>query len=139
SSRSSYGDDAISYVQLKWEGKICTVKCKNCPEHRVHAKLYTVTLIVDEDEEKETSIQCHDCLAAQCGCKHAIALLMCVHRRSEEPSCTEVQCYWQKSKLSRVGTTLKFISANDSSKGSPMLPSNYTLLEKFLEEGKEKS
>ncbi|GBP91896.1 hypothetical protein EVAR_89847_1 [Eumeta japonica] len=52
----------------------------------------------------------------QGGCKHAIALLMWVHRRSEEPSCTEVQCYWQKSKLSRVGTTLKFISAKDLSK-----------------------
>ncbi|GBP79111.1 hypothetical protein EVAR_54471_1 [Eumeta japonica] len=116
SSRPSYGDDAISYVQLKREGNICTVKCKICPEHKVHAKLYAVTLIVDEEEEKVTSIQCHDCVAAQGGCKHAIALLMWVHRRSEEPSCTEVQCYWQKSKLSRVGTTLKFISAKDLSK-----------------------
>ncbi|GBP79461.1 hypothetical protein EVAR_48925_1 [Eumeta japonica] len=52
SSRPSYGDDAISYVQLKREGNICTVKCKICPEHKVHAKLYAVTLIVDEDEEK---------------------------------------------------------------------------------------
>ncbi|KAL0829803.1 hypothetical protein ABMA28_003286 [Loxostege sticticalis] len=139
SSRPSYGDDAISYVQLKREGNICTVKCKIFPEHKVHAKLYAVTLIVDEDEEKVTSIQCHDCVAAQGGCKHAIALLMWVHRRSEEPSCTEVQCYWQKSKLSRVGTTLKFISAKDLSKGSPMLPSNYTVLEKFLEEGKKRN
>ncbi|KAL0859607.1 hypothetical protein ABMA27_010738 [Loxostege sticticalis] len=129
SSRPSYGDDAISYVQLKREGNICTVKCKICPEHK----------IVDEDEEKVTSIQCHDCVAVQGGCKHAIALLMWVHRRSEEPSCTEVQCYWQKSKLSRVGTTLKFISAKDLSKGSPMLPSNYTVLEKFLEEGKKRN
>ncbi|GBP17818.1 hypothetical protein EVAR_102677_1 [Eumeta japonica] len=52
SSRPSYGDDAISYVQLKREGNICTVKCKICPEHKVHAKLYAVTLIVDEEEEK---------------------------------------------------------------------------------------
>ncbi|KAF5271197.1 hypothetical protein FQA39_LY08204 [Lamprigera yunnana] len=51
------GDDAISYVQLKREGKICTVKCKICPEHKVHAKLYGVTLTVDEDEEKVTSVQ----------------------------------------------------------------------------------
>ncbi|KAF5271716.1 hypothetical protein FQA39_LY08039 [Lamprigera yunnana] len=84
SSRPSYGDDAISYVQLKREGKICTVKCKICPEHKVHAKLYGVTLTVDEDEEKVTSVQCHDCVAAQGGCKHAIALLMWIHRRSEE-------------------------------------------------------
>ncbi|GBP96772.1 hypothetical protein EVAR_92306_1 [Eumeta japonica] len=64
SSRPSYGDDAISYVQLKREN-ICTVKCKICPEHKVHAKLYAVTLIVDEEEEKVTSIQCHDCVAAR--------------------------------------------------------------------------
>ncbi|KAL3265987.1 hypothetical protein HHI36_010176 [Cryptolaemus montrouzieri] len=120
------------------EGNIYTIKCKICPEHKVQAKLYAVPLIVDEDEEKVTSIQCHDCAAVQGVCKHAIALLMWVHRRSEEPSCTHVQCYWQKSKLSRVGTTLIFIYAKDLSKGSPMLPSNYTFLEKFLEEGKRR-
>lgn len=94
--------------------------------------------MVDEGEENVTSIECHDCVAAQGGCKHAIALLMWVHRRSEEPSCTEVQCYWQKSKLSRVGTTLKFISAKELCKGSPILPSNSTVLEKFIKEGKKR-
>ncbi|KAF5282428.1 hypothetical protein FQA39_LY17543 [Lamprigera yunnana] len=128
----------ISYVQLKREGKICTVKCKICPEHKVHAKLYGVTLTVDEDEEKVTSVQCHDCVAAQGGCKHAIALLMWIHRRSGEPSCTEVQCYWLKFKLSRVGTTLKFITAKDLSNGSCILPSNPSVLETFLEEGKKR-
>ncbi|KAF5271372.1 hypothetical protein FQA39_LY08170 [Lamprigera yunnana] len=128
SSRPSYGDDAINYVQMKREGKICTVKCKICPEHKVHAKLYEVTLTVDEDEEKVTSVQCHDCVAAQGGCKHAIELLMWIHRRSEEPSCTEVQCYWLKSKLSRVGTTLKFITVKDLSNGSYILPSNPSVL-----------
>lgn len=67
--------------------------------------------MVDEDEEKVISIECHDCVAAQGGCKHAIALLMWINRRSKEPSCTEIQCYWRKSKLSRVGTTLKCMSA----------------------------
>ncbi|XP_060808563.1 uncharacterized protein LOC132903725 [Amyelois transitella] len=138
SSRPSYGDDAISYVQLKREGNICMVKCKICPEHKVHAKLYAVTLMVDENEEKVVSIQCHDCVAAQGGCKHAMALLMWVHRRSEEPSCTEVLCYWRKSKLSRVGTSLKFVSSKDLSKGSPLLPSNSIVLAKFLEEGKKR-
>ncbi|KAF5305394.1 hypothetical protein FQA39_LY09223 [Lamprigera yunnana] len=138
SSRPSYGEDAISYVQLKREGKICTAKCKICTEHKVHAKLYGVTLTVDEDEEKVTSVQCHDCIAAQGGCKHAIALLMWIHRRSEEPSCTKVQCYWLKSKLSRVGTTLKFITAKDLSNGICILPSNPSVLETFLEEGKKR-
>lgn len=123
---------------MKQEGNICTVKCKICPEHKVHAKLYAVTLIVDVDEEKVISIECHDCVAAQGGCKHAMALLMWVHRRSEEPSCTETQCYWRKSKLSRVGTTIKFITAKDLVKGSHMLHSNSRVLERFLEEGKKR-
>ncbi|KAJ0173001.1 hypothetical protein K1T71_011177 [Dendrolimus kikuchii] len=33
-------------------------------------------------------VQYHDCAASQGGCKHAVALLMWFHRRSEEPSCT---------------------------------------------------
>lgn len=50
------------------------------------------------------------------GCKHAIALLAWLHRRSEEPSVTEVTCYWKKSKLSTVGKSLKFIKAKDLGK-----------------------
>lgn len=96
-----------------------------------------MTLTVDEDEEKVTSVQCHDCVAAQGGCKHAIALLMWVHRRSE-PLCTEVQCYWLKSKLSRVGTTLKYITSKELSNGSPILQDNHTVLDKFLEVGKKR-
>ncbi|GBP61533.1 hypothetical protein EVAR_44004_1 [Eumeta japonica] len=56
--RPSYGDDAVSYVQLKREGDICI-------------------------EEAVKSIECHDCVASQGGCKHAIAFLMWIHRRSE--------------------------------------------------------
>ncbi|GBP42998.1 Exonuclease [Eumeta japonica] len=65
SSRPSYGDDAVSYVQLKRDGKICTVKGKICPEHKVHAKLYAITLVVDEEEEAVVSVQCHDCVASK--------------------------------------------------------------------------
>ncbi|XP_013194034.2 uncharacterized protein LOC106137691 [Amyelois transitella] len=141
SSRPSYGDDAISYVQVQNDRNICTVKCKICPEHKVHAKLYSVTLIVDKDEEKVISVQCHDCVAAQGGCKHAIALLMWVHHRSEEPSCTEVQCYWKKSKLSRVGTAIKYITVKNlaNSNGSSIIPSNSTVLQIFLEESQKKN
>lgn len=38
---------------------------------------------------------------------------MWLHRRSEEPSPTEVACYWKKSKLSKVGTSLKFITLKE--------------------------
>lgn len=85
------------------------------------------------------SVQCHDCVASQGGCKHAIAFLMWVHRRSEEPSCTSLECYWKKSKLSRVDTTLKYITAQDLSNGSPSLPSNSVVLQKFLEEGRKRN
>ncbi|CAH2103318.1 unnamed protein product [Euphydryas editha] len=45
SSRESYGDDAIGFVQLRRESDICTVKCRVCPEHKVRSKPYTVNLI----------------------------------------------------------------------------------------------
>lgn len=38
---------------------------------------------------------------------------MWLHRRSEEPSKTEVTCYWAKSKLSKIGTSIKYITLKD--------------------------
>lgn len=37
------------------------------------------------------------------------------HRRSEEPACTEITCYWKKSKLAEVATDKKFILATEIS------------------------
>ncbi|GBP91169.1 hypothetical protein EVAR_67279_1 [Eumeta japonica] len=65
SSRASYGDDAISYVQLKRDAHLCTVKCKMCPEHKVHAKLYGCTLIIDEEDDVIVSVVCEDCVASR--------------------------------------------------------------------------
>ncbi|KAJ8982173.1 hypothetical protein NQ317_013958 [Molorchus minor] len=138
SSRALYGDDAISYMQLKRDSKLCTVKCKICPEHKVHAKLYGCILVVDEEDDVILSVLCQDCAASQGGCKHAIAFLMWVHRRSEEPSCTSLECYWKKSKLSRVSSSLKYMTAKDLSKGSPILPSKSSVLLKFLAEGRKR-
>jgi hypothetical protein len=45
------------------------------------------------------------------GCKHALAVLGWLHRESEKKSVTEVKAYWKKSKLSRVGNTIKFVEA----------------------------
>lgn len=47
------------------------------------------------------------------GCKHAIAFLAWLHRRSEDPPSTSVECYWKKAKLSTVGTSLKYIKAKE--------------------------
>ncbi|KAH9627674.1 hypothetical protein HF086_016828 [Spodoptera exigua] len=108
SSRQSYGDDAIGYVQLKRDHTLCTVKCRICPEHKVRQTSYSVSMVIDEKEGVVKSVQCHDCPASLGGCKHSVAFLMWVHRRSEEPACTSTECYWKKSKLAKVGTTLKF-------------------------------
>lgn len=139
SLRQSYGDDAVGYVQLRRDAKLCTVKCKICPEHKVRMKPYSATIVVDEENDVIVSVQCHDCAASQGGCKHAVAFIMWVHRRSEEPSCTSVECYWKKSRLAKVGTTLKFVTAKELSKGDPRsyLP-DPRVLSGFLEEGKKR-
>jgi hypothetical protein len=50
-------------------------------------------------------------VASAGGCKHSLAVLGWLHRESEKKSVTEVQAYWKKSKLSRVGSTIKFVEA----------------------------
>lgn len=45
------------------------------------------------------------------GCKHVIAVISWLHRRSEEPAPTTVQCYWKKATLAKVGTTMKYVKA----------------------------
>lgn len=36
STKESYGDNAIGYVQLKRKGPICTIKGKITAEHKIH-------------------------------------------------------------------------------------------------------
>lgn len=36
-----------------------------------------------------------------------------MHRRSEEPSVTSVECYWKASKLSKVGRAEKCLSISE--------------------------
>ncbi|CAH2103319.1 unnamed protein product [Euphydryas editha] len=59
---------------------------------------------------------------------------MWLHRRSEEPSCTQIECYWKKSKLSKVGTTLKFITSKELAKGQASTSSDASVFEKFVEQ-----
>ncbi|KAJ8909294.1 hypothetical protein NQ315_017029 [Exocentrus adspersus] len=107
SSREEYGDSAVGYVELKREGTVCILQCKVCPEHKVRTKNYSVRLIIDEQEERIVDVSC--------GCKHALSFVMWVHRRSEEPSPTDVTSYWVKPRLAKIGTSLKFIAASDFS------------------------
>lgn len=48
------------------------------------------------------------------GCKHRVAFIMWLHRRSEEPSPTEVTSYWKKSVLSSAGIAPIAVSAVSS-------------------------
>lgn len=128
----------MGYVQLKREMNICTVKCRVCPEHKVRATPYKVTVIVDEKDCTVISSECHDCAASAGGCKHAVAFLMWLHRRCEEPSCTQVECYCRKSELSKVGTSLKFVTAAELAEGQPSTSSNPIVFEKFVEQASAK-
>ncbi|KYN27689.1 hypothetical protein ALC57_02753 [Trachymyrmex cornetzi] len=86
----NYGDSAVGFVELKREGCFRYIQGKVCPEHRVNSKLYLVLMLVDEENEKIEYVKCDDCAASAGGCKHAIAFLMWVHCRSEEPKSVPV-------------------------------------------------
>ncbi|XP_074097618.1 uncharacterized protein LOC141526482 [Cotesia typhae] len=141
SGRKSYGDAAIEYVQIKLQGPECTLKCLICPEHRVHNKSYRVTVVINIVDEEILLIQCHDCAASSGGCKHSIAFLMWLHRRSEEPSPTDVECYWRKSVLSQVGSAIKFIRVTDfdSETNITAVPKSFNTLQEFVNRTKQKN
>lgn len=66
---------------------------------------------------------------------------MWLHRRSEEPSPTDIECYWRKSILSQVGSSIKFIMVKDfqSNKEVSTVTKNFNTLEEFVKrtQGKE--
>lgn len=113
SQRADYGDKAINFVQLKKEGDVTSVVTHITPEHSIHATAYTVTASIKTRESEISQAACNSCAASQGGYKHLIAFLSWLHRRSEEPSPTQVVCYWKKSALSSTGT----VSAKDFKKG----------------------
>ncbi|KAI5701528.1 hypothetical protein M8J76_005518 [Diaphorina citri] len=103
SARSTYGDKAVGKVQIKREGSLCTIKGKITPEHKLRVTPYSQICVINEQDEEILNARCEDCPASEGGCKHRIAFIMWVHRRSEEPSPTEVVSYWKKSVLSTSG------------------------------------
>lgn len=122
--RESYGESAIGNVQLKrYDGK-CTVLAAVCPELSCRSKSYLVQADIDVENSSVLSVQCLDCKASESGCKHGQALLYWLYRKTENPSVTEVESYWKKSKLSRVGTTLKYIEASSMTSSRRRTPYN---------------
>ncbi|XP_063904356.1 uncharacterized protein LOC135123534 [Zophobas morio] len=106
-ARATYGDDAVGYVQLRRHDEICTVKALIAPEHKVRLKGYEVSVRINESEQCIIDSKCYYCAASEGGCKHGVALLFWLYRRTLEPSVTSVECYWRKSTLSKVGSTIK--------------------------------
>ncbi|XP_039311283.1 uncharacterized protein LOC120359056 [Solenopsis invicta] len=132
----NYGDPAVRYVELRREKSLCHIRGKVCPEHRVNNKAYTISMLVNEETERVEYIRCEDCAASECGCKHAIAFLMWVHRRSKEPEPTATVCYWKKPRLAQVGANVRSMKAKDliPSKQTPVLPNSTGFLQTVLQE-----
>ncbi|KAJ8914230.1 hypothetical protein NQ315_003594 [Exocentrus adspersus] len=108
--RETYGDNAIGYVELKRDGLICVVQARICPEHKVRSKAYSVIVETNEEEERVSDLKCNDFAAAAGGCKHALAFLMWLYTRSEDSAPTEVTSYWQKPRMSGIGSSVKFVT-----------------------------
>uniref|UniRef100_A0A8D9F294 YqaJ viral recombinase domain-containing protein n=1 Tax=Cacopsylla melanoneura TaxID=428564 RepID=A0A8D9F294_9HEMI len=104
STRESYGDIAIGRVEVGRNSTHCVVRAEVTPEHNVNKSLYKVTVSLKETEEIIEEAMCHGCQGAASGCKHVISFLFWLHRRSEEPSRTEVACYWKKPVLSKISS-----------------------------------
>lgn len=112
-AKPNYGDAAVSYVQVKEHQNVFTVSAHITPEHCVRSKPYKVEVNIDVLHHKVMSASCFNCAASRGGCKHAMTFLYWLHRRSEEPSPTEVKCYWKKSSLSLVGSQDKYVLSKE--------------------------
>lgn len=134
STSEKYGENAIGYVEVAREGNVCTVNGRVTPEHKVTSSPYHVTVKINEISGNINFAECLDCAASLGCCKHAIAFLFWIHRRSEQKSPTEVECYWKKSTLSRVGTTIKCVKATDFAEQSRRRESSNIDTSGFLKE-----
>ncbi|XP_011686445.1 PREDICTED: uncharacterized protein LOC105449141 [Wasmannia auropunctata] len=72
----NYGDSAIGFIELNREGCFCHIRGKVCPEHRVNSKPYSVSMLVNEENESVEYVKCDDCAASAGDYKHAIAFLI---------------------------------------------------------------
>lgn len=64
SSRDSYVENAIGYVEVRRYGSLCEVRSKVVPEHKLSSKYYTVTVYLNESDNTITDTSCDGCAAA---------------------------------------------------------------------------
>ena len=105
-------------VQIKRTEGFCIVLSGVTPEHNERSKCYRVEVQIDILEGRIKLAVCHDCVASEGGCKHAFAMVAWLHRRSDAKTVTEDECYWKRSKLSKVGSTMKYVLATSINRNS---------------------
>lgn len=93
-NRTTYHEDAIGYVQVNEQNGIITVKAQVTAQHRDRIA-YPVTTVINNDEEEILSSRCTGCAASIGGCKHSMALVFWLLKKTNEPATTEVECYWR--------------------------------------------
>lgn len=96
---------------------------------------------MDEEKELARDAFCEDCSASEGGCKHTIAFLLWIHRVTENPSPTEVECYWKKPALSAVGSSVKYVKSSDlykKEKSVVEMPNNVNFFKNVISIAKDK-
>ncbi|KAI8439048.1 hypothetical protein MSG28_012920 [Choristoneura fumiferana] len=136
----SFGDSAIKFVQIKRDAGLCTVKSRVTPEHAINLESYRATVVIDEDEDVVRSCQCDDCALCPDACRHAVAFLLWLHRRSEEPPTTSAICYWDSATLSNQDDTTSVMTVKEmlGIKEVKMKPDT-RVLDEFIKVAKEKN
>lgn len=129
----------MGYVQVKLLPGTSVVKGRVTPEHKINKTPYTVEITVDNESHLIDSAKCYGCPAQNGGCKHVVAFIFWLYRRSTEQAVTEVTCYWRKPSLSDV-TRLSPIRARDLTPRASgrTLPSQPNFLKQIMDRAAEK-
>ncbi|XP_062541069.1 uncharacterized protein LOC134209108 [Armigeres subalbatus] len=95
SSKPDFNDDAICYVHLKRDDRVCVVKGQlTVGSEGGDVKVYQLTTTVDENEDRIVSVECSECMESG-DCRHAISFITWLHRKSEGDESSEVVCYFR--------------------------------------------
>lgn len=123
---------------MKQDQSYCFVKARITPEHKIKSKNYNVSCKIHTIKNCVEEVLCHDCPASEGGCKHAVAFLMWLHRRTEDPATTEKACYWKKSNLAAASTIRKFVKVSDFSKTTFPKNRDKSLLDEYITEARKR-
>lgn len=145
----------MGYVETKKDGPICKVLARLTPQTSVNNTPYHVSVSINEESKSILGATCN-CQAPSGkisiqnpfwvyfhfmtylgNCKHQTALIFWLLRRSEEPSPTEVACYWKKSVLSTI-KNLKAKTVDElSGRNTDIERAEDSLLKMFIDRGKD--